>query len=348
MTGADGRVGCVEYFAEVTAIAVSGHQHERAFHYVVDRLTRLYRCRTVAIVLIDRKTEYLHVESHVGLSHAFCKEFRRKLATGPIGELLWTGRPVVVPDADADPVLAAELALEHPFGSCLLVQMSVDHRTVGYLYADSPERGAFTEKDVPVFQAFADVASLALHRAQLVEENLRLDRIDHETELEKYGPFLQGLGSLFESAMTFDESLGVMILDVDNYKTIVNTYGYDASKQFLHELGELVRSVVRSYDLAARYGPDEIIIALPKTRLDDCLQTARVLREKVQQSRFTRHQLATSISIGVAAFPQNGRSLDDLILTAKQAVFEAQRAGRNKVYHYSTEWHARSPVLVED
>lgn len=339
---------CLEFLAEITGVFKASNRYERVFHFVVDRLARMYHCKTAAIVLIDRKTEYLHVENHVGLSLTFCKEFRRHLATGPIGELLWTGKPILIADASAQPALAAEVALEHTFASCVIVQMAVDHRTVGYLFADSDRAGAFTPQDLVVFQVFADIASLALHRAELVDENLRLDRIDHETELQKYAPFLQGFGTLLTSAQSFDEPLGVMILDVDNYKAIVNTYGYEASKEFLRQLGEIVKTCIRSYDIAARYGPDEIIIAQPKTSLDHCLQSARALREQVERSRFTRHGVQTTISIGVAAYPQNGGSVEDLILTAKRAVFEAQRAGRNKVYHYLSEWHARESVLVED
>ena len=339
---------CLEFLAEITGIVKGSHQYERVFHFVVDRLARMFHCRTVAVVLIDRKTEYLHVETHVGLSLTFCKQFRRHLATGPIGELLWTGKPILIADAAAQPELANDVALEHAPASCVIVQMAVDHRTVGYLFADSERAGAFTPQDLVTFQVFADIAAIALHRAELVDENLRLDRIDHETELQKYAPFLQGIGTLFASAQSFDEPLGVMILDVDNYKAIVNTYGYEASKEFLRQLGEIVKNGVRSYDIAARYGPDEIIIAQPKTSLDNCLQSARALRERVEQSRFTRHGVQTTISIGVAAYPQNGGSVEDLILTAKKAVFEAQRAGRNKVFHYLSAWHAREPVLVED
>jgi hypothetical protein len=58
---------CLDFLAEITGVCKAGHQYERVFHFVVDRLSRLYKCRTVAIVLIDRKTEYLHVENHVGL-----------------------------------------------------------------------------------------------------------------------------------------------------------------------------------------------------------------------------------------------------------------------------------------
>jgi diguanylate cyclase (GGDEF)-like protein len=338
---------CLDSFSEIISILKSTNQHERAFHYVVDRIVRLFHCQTCAIVLIDRKTEYLSVENSYGLSHTFCKAFRKKVATGAVGELLWTGRTIVVHDAEQQAQLAQEVMLEHPFGSCVCVQISMLHRAMGYLHVDVAERREFKQEDVRLLQVFADVAGISLYKNQLHEENLRLDKVDHETGLLKYGPFIESLHATVEKAKDANEQLAVMILDVDNYKQIVNTYGYDASKDFLKELGDLVKLHMRSIDVGGRYGGDEIIIMMPHAGVDDAVNSARGLRKRVEDGNFTQQHITTTISIGVAAYPHNGRTMEDLLLAAKEALFEAQRAGRNKVYHCLTEWSARERALGE-
>lgn len=106
-----------------------------------------------------------------------------------------------------------------------------------------------------------------------------------------------------------------------------------------------MKNRLRSIDVAGRYGRDEIIIMMPHAALDEAVANAKSLRQSVEQMTFTKQGVKTTISVGVAVYPHNGRTMEDLLLAAKEALFEAQRAGRNKVFHYLTEWSAREKVL---
>lgn len=343
----DRRIAALEFLREIIGVCVSTQPYERTFHFLVDRLVRITGAQTCAVVLIDPATEYLSIENSHGLSWTFCKSFRRRLATGTIGRMIWTGRPILIADAAENPALAEEVGMENPFRSCACVQIAVHHRTLGYLYVDAREPGAFGEEDLPLLGMFADLAGLALQKTRLGEENLRLDRIDHETGLEKYGPFLEKLNASRERAFDLHETFAVLLLDVDNFKAIVNTFGDTTARAFLRELGDCVARRLRPPDAAARYGPDEIIILLGGSSLEEAVAAARSLREDVEHRRFTAQALDSTVSIGVAAYPVNGRTNEDLLQTAKNAVFEAQRSGRNKVFYYLTEWYARNAMLHE-
>lgn len=339
---------CMIALSDVIHELSSSNQHEHVLHHIVDRIVRLYKCRTCAVVLIDPGTEYLSIENSFGLSWTFCKAFRRTLATGVVGELLWTAKPLLVTDSTDDPQLSSELQLEFPFASCIAVQIAIDHRTCGYLFADSEERGMFTPDDLVVFRGFADVAGLAMDKARLHEQNIRMDRIDHETGIEKYIAFLERLETGLARARHTGSPLAAMILDVDNFKQMTGTYGSSTTSVFLKELAELLRTHLRPIDACGRYGADEFIVMLENMTLDDAVTMAKSLARAVQEAEFTPSRIRSSISVGVAAFPQNGHTSKDVILTAKNAVFEAQRAGRNNVYHYITDWQAAHPVLVHN
>jgi diguanylate cyclase (GGDEF)-like protein len=225
------------------------------------------------------------------------------------------------------------------------VQIAATHRALGYLHVDAKEQRLFKQEDVKMLQLFADLAAVALYKSQLFEENLHLDRIDHETGLLKYEPFVEMMRETLDKAKDTNEQLSVLILDVDNYKQIVNTYGYDASKEFLKELGQLTKDAMRSIDVGGRYGRDEMIVMLPHTTPDGAVAVAKALRQKVDERSFTNREIRSTISIGVAAYPQNGSGLEDLLMAGREALFEAQRAGRNKVYHYLTEWSSKERIL---
>ncbi len=331
---------CYRYFAEIIRTLKGTNQYEGVLSLIVDRIVRATGCRTCAVVLIDPQTEYLHIDNAHNLSLTFCNAFRRRIATAAVGELLWTGKPIVLPDSSLNPPLAAEIQLEHPLVSCLCVQIAVDQRTLGYLHVDSLTPSAFGPAEVEYVQMFADIAGLALIKAQLYEENLRLDRVDRETGLEKYLPFLERLRAGMGRAEEFSENFAVVILDIDNFKNTVNTYGYDTSRVLLKEMGTLVKSSLRSVDAAGRYGFDEFIVMLANAGLEGAIEFANRLRLIIAAQHFTQHALTSTVSIGVAAFPRNGTSPDALILTAKNALFEAQRSGRNMVFSYRSEWYA--------
>lgn len=323
----------IGFVSQVLSILKTVNQYEQVFHLIVDRIVRMYKCQTCAVIMVNPKTEYLNIANSYGLSHTFAKAFRQRLATGSIGKLLWTGSPILVEDSNQNRQLADEVMLENSFGSAVCVQIAGDHRTLGYLHADCREKGIFTSDDLHIVQVFADFAALAVIKAELFEENLRLDKIDHETELEKHSSFLDRLSEQIERANIARESFALMILDVDNFKHIALTYGYDPSRTLLRELADLVKSHLRTVDAAGRHGFDEFIIYRENVTLDDAIGFADELRTAVEQTAFTDRQIKTTVSIGVSAYPRNAKTLGDLLLRTKEALYEAQRAGRNAVYY---------------
>jgi len=328
---------CLNFFSDILKVLTSTNQHEEVFHLVVDKMVRIFRCQTCAVVIVDPATEYLHIETGYGLSNAFAKEFRRKLATGTIGKLLWTATSIAIENSDTDPVLAHEMRLEHDFGSCLCAPIVVDHRTLGYLYADHAQKNALNQQDLRIFTCFAALAALALNKSRLFEENLRLDTVDHETEIEKYGPFLDRLNANIERAQKFGERFALMLLDVDNYKHLAHTYGYDTSRMLLKELAGVLKKQLRGIDGAGRFGFDEIILLKANSSLQEAVARAEELRALVEHATFTPKEIKTTVSVGVSAFPENAGSIDELLTTVKNALFEAQRSGRNRVFCFHSE-----------
>jgi diguanylate cyclase (GGDEF)-like protein len=328
------------YIAEILKTLANSNQHERVLHLIIDRIVRLTHCQTCAIVLINPRTEYLHIENSFGLSLTFCNQFRRRIATAAIGNLLWTGTPIIITGKESNHSAAIELQLEHSLRSCVCLQIGVDHQTLGYLHVDSEEPEAFTDEEVELLGLFADIAGIALNKSHLFEENLRLERIDKETDLEKYPPFLERVQGAVARASEFGEKFGILLLDVDNFKEIVKTYGYDLSRHVLREMAAAVRIALRPIDGAGRYGFDEFVILIENADLHSTIQKAQELRESIAGMTYTDKAIHSSVSLGVAAYPQNGLTADDLILSAKKALFEAQRKGRNSVFWFEDEWFA--------
>lgn len=322
---------CLNFLSEVLTVLKSTNQHEQVFSLIVDRIVRMFHCQTCAIIIVDPATEYLRIANSHGLSLTFEKAYRRPLASDAIGKLLWTGKPIFIRNPADNPQRTDDVTLEHPFSLCVCVQIAVDHRAVGYLHVDAKDASAIAESDIRTLQSFADFAGVALNKSRLYEENLHLDTIDHETDLEKYGSFLEKLSGGIARAQASNRSVALLLMDIDNFKHVALTYGYETSKKLLKEWAALLKAKLRRTDSAGRYGFDEIIIVRENSSLDDGRRFGEELRKAVEEQEFTEQKVRTSVSIGVAALPQNAATEKELLLAAKEALYNAQHYGRNRV-----------------
>jgi diguanylate cyclase (GGDEF)-like protein len=324
---------CLNFFSEVLSTLKCTHEPERVLSLIVDRIVRIYDCQTCAVIIIDPESEYLRVLSNHNLSYQYVKEFRRPLGTGAIARMLSTGGPICIADADREQEIADEIRLEHAFRSAVSLQIAAEHRTLGYLYADSREPNVFAAQDLRTLQSFADLVSIALNKSYLYEKNLRLDPVDPETGLEKYAPFLERLNSSISQSKESRKHLSLFILDIDNYKQIGGTYGYDASKRLLKEMAETIKSSLGSCGTVGRYGFDEMIILCENCPLEQGIRFGEELRKKIEKTEFTQKKIRTTVSIGAASYSENAESDKELLVAAKEALYNAQHKGRNRVEH---------------
>ncbi|HMK59633.1 MAG TPA: diguanylate cyclase [Dissulfurispiraceae bacterium] len=137
-------------------------------------------------------------------------------------------------------------------------------------------------------------------------------------------------------AARYQEPLSFIILDIDHFKKINDTYGHSCGDEVLRQLSKILTSTLRAHDIVARYGGEEFVVLLSNTNVDECLTVAEKLRITVQESDFHCAEnsitLPVTISIGVTS-SDSGFDLnpDSMIIKADHALYEAKGAGRNRV-----------------
>lgn len=137
--------------------------------------------------------------------------------------------------------------------------------------------------------------------------------------------------------------LSVVMLDLDRFKGINDTYGHLAGDQVLREVGRILRDACRNYDVGARYGGEEFLIILPGTKLDDAVMIARRIRERIEACDFQAggKTLRVTASFGVAELARDDtRAKDELVSHADRALYRAKSAGRNRV----VAWDGREGI----
>jgi diguanylate cyclase (GGDEF)-like protein len=183
------------------------------------------------------------------------------------------------------------------------------------------------------------VTVLALHRDLLLPQYQRAAGTDVKTGLATPSYWASAIPAELARADALRSTVGLLMLDLDKFKQINDTYGHPAGDRALRAVGECVRSEVRQGDLVARLGGDELAVLLPGASEGELLEVAERIRHRLANLTVTvdtgngRSEIITGIpaSIGAAVYPQAGRTMDQLVLAADNALLTAKRTGRNQI-----------------
>jgi diguanylate cyclase (GGDEF)-like protein len=190
------------------------------------------------------------------------------------------------------------------------------------------------ERDVFLYligQTSASAENIALH--ELVTEQAVTDEL---TGLANDRAFRELIEKEAARAERFGHHLSLLMLDIDDFKQVNDTHGHLQGDEVLRMIGRVLRSEARAVDEPARYGGEEFALALPETDVDGAVQFAERIRQRIGREQVARvgddvGPLHVTASIGAASIPASAGNVQELIAAADAALYEAKRAGKNRV-----------------
>jgi diguanylate cyclase (GGDEF)-like protein len=198
--------------------------------------------------------------------------------------------------------------------------------------ADGGSEG--TEATQKLAIAVAEQVALAVANMRL-RETLRYQAIrDPLTSLFNRRYMEESLEREIHRAARRQASVGVVMLDLDRFKSFNDAFGHAAGDTLLRELGAFIRAHLRGEDIACRYGGEEFTLILPDANLEQTRERAEQLRQGARHLTVLHHGqtlAAITLSLGVAAFPDNGLSVEEILSATDAALYDAKEAGRNRV-----------------
>ena len=291
---------------------------------ITDRLGRLIACDNVAIEVVDPATGLLTPLTARGLHAAFYLE---PWAPGETGVATWVvehNEPVFISDERNDPrVNQFRDDAESVDGSLIVVPLRGRRGAIGVLTIERMGLlNTFSPEEFELVQLFAAQVSIALQNAEVFQAVEIRARTDDLTGLLNHGTFQEWL----ERSVHEGNPFSLIMLDLDDFRDVNNELGHQAGDTVLRQIaGELVRAG-RDTDLVFRYGGDEFTFILPNTEEKGALMVAERARHAVSATTG-----AVTASVGVATFPQDGRTPTEVLLAADRACYVAKRGGRDRI-----------------
>lgn len=135
-----------------------------------------------------------------------------------------------------------------------------------------------------------------------------------------------------------DIAFSLLLLDIDHFKEINDTYGHPVGDRILQRLSHILKQSVREADVVARYGGEEFAVILPEATEEVSYRTGERLRERIEEEEFKvgsfNKTISVTVSGGVSSYPNDGESPQELIQKADEALYKAKQEGRNQIIHY--------------
>lgn len=257
-------------------------------------------------------------------------------ATSETGAACLGGEPMILGSAAGrDPRLRVYGGdePERGLGALAIIPLRGAEGVIGALVMENDAPAPVSPTDAKNLRLLGLLGAAALETVWEIEEINRRARTDSLTGLANRQQFEDRLTRIVTETDRFGGSCVLVVVDIDRFKYVNDTFGHQSGDKILQQVAARLQREVRTVDLLARYGGEEMAFLLPQTDLPGGCQLAERLRLSISERPFVvgSREIPITISLGLAAYPEGARDGDELFAAADRALYEAKRGGRNRV-----------------
>ena len=311
---------------------------KKLLQYILKQAIEITSAEKGSLMLYDIESDLLNIRVLAGLedveyqdkvnnNEIKCRSF--KPGEGIAGRVFLNCRPMIVNNIREDSLF---IESDQSFvRSIACIPMVVYNDVIGVINVTNKRNGrVFTGQDVKMLKAVADQAAVAVNKAQLYDMAVT-DSLTG-TYVRRY--FMVKLQEEIRRAERYNKTFSIIMVDLDRFKRINDTYGHDAGDRILEAISHFLQKNIRDVDVIARFGGEEFVMLIPDADKEAAFRLAERLRQnlaKVESGDLPR----TTFSLGISSYPADGREVEDLIKKADAAMYAAKLAGRNQSIKYT-------------
>ncbi|SHK14522.1 diguanylate cyclase with GAF sensor [Anaerobranca californiensis DSM 14826] len=309
---------------------------EETLSKVGEHCSQVLELNSLYIFLLEGDKELKAVYSK-GDMKDYLEKTNLKIGQGATGYCAQIKQTVLVEDTSKDSRIFNS-ALDRPY-SLLAVPMLRGEKLIGVITGIKYKKKVFNKTEVLLLEILANQAAVALANAKTFKDMENKAILDDLTKVYNYRYFQQRIQQEVEKAAAEGSKVSLMVIDLDDFKRINDTYGHTVGNKVLIDLAAIFRKYIRKYDVLFRYGGDEFVILFPDTDKGTAEKVAkRILNEVVNTPLKIEEGIEEflSFSAGIAEYPTDAEDHLDLMRKADRTMYVGSKeTGKNKVSVYN-------------
>ena len=324
---------------------ISSTDPEKTYSSILANLKELLQAQRASLFVFDATSDELVLKAAHGFLVDVAEVGHVRHGSGIIGEVLETGRPMLVNDMKAAGLKSTNPDRRYRSQSFISYPLTLGGRKIGVVNVTDKATGKpYDQVDVSLLDLVCPQVSLALERAdwqQRATEFQLMSITDPLTGLPNRRYLEERLNEELNRSKRYDYSMSFLMIDIDDFKAYNDINGHQAGDMALQITAHCLKAGLRSADVASRYGGEEFSVLLPQTSATEAAVIAERMRERVAGTTYPHGNSQplghVTISIGVCTFSGIINTAERVIAAADRALYNAKSRGKNRIEFYKEE-----------
>ncbi len=341
--------------AMISELSLIGNRRD-LYQQILEMSTELLTATSGSLMLLHETKGTLKIEAAKGMTSSLAKTMSIAYGEGIAGQVAKSGFPMLVNDIERDTRVATKNRPRFKTKSFISLPLEANDRLIGVLNLADKENGInFTEADLNLIQTFTGHALLMIDRAATLEKAGKFEQLaitDPLTGLYNRRFLEDRLQEEFSRGERQQQSFCIILADLDSFKIYNDLCGHLAGDNALRKTADILRRSAREMDVVTRYGGEEFCLILPGTGKKESVFVGERIRRAIEaesvpgESHMPLGRL--TISIGIATFPADGVTSNELIHAADLALYSAKQSGRNRLALYEANMEGQTLLSYQD
>lgn len=322
---------------EVGKLLTSSLNLQEVLELIIVKISQLIEAQNWSLLLKDEKSGKLTFKIVIGVEKELIKGIQMARGEGIASYVAETGKPMVLPDVQNEPKFDRKVDEITGFKtkSIICIPLQTHGKILGvFEIVNVKNISYFESRYLPILTILADYAAIAIENSQHCDRIYQMSRTDEYTGLHNARYLHQILDEMILEASYTDRTFAVVFVDIDNFKSVVDTAGHLLGSQMLKEIGQTISSCLFEQDILIKYGGDEYIIIFPDRGRQEVTALTEKTLQTIRETTYLAseaHPVNITASFGIAMYPEDARTKKELLMLADDIMYTIKRTTKDSV-----------------